>query len=401
MKIHQKYFCVEDREGNLVPKFIMVSNTAPENDDTVRRGAERVLRARLEDARFYYKQDTKKKLEEFVELLKGVTFQEKIGSLYDKTLRIQELSDYIADLVGFADKEKVRRSALLSKADLVTGVVSEFPELQGYMGMVYAEMSGEDPSVAKAIYEHYLPRQADDELPKTHPGAIVSIADKMDNIVSFFSLDMIPTGSEDPFALRRQAAGIINIIDKMGYQFDLEEIIEKAFELFRISDEEKARLHDQIVEFFRARLESVYMGKGYSRDVVECVMHTGSMNINNISWRIKILSELMDSPSFDDLLTAAKRVYNILSGRDTASVREELFSEDAERELYKVSIEVKNQLISSQFKALFDLTDPVNRFFDNVLVMDKDENVRNNRLALLSKVKNLFDSLGDFSRLKY
>jgi len=399
MKMHQKYFCVEEKDGSLAPKFIMVSNTSPDNNDTVRRGAERVLRARLEDARFYYKQDTEKRLEEFVELLKGVVFQEKIGSLYDKTLRLQELSDYISMILGVGPRDEIRRAALLCKADLVTGVVSEFPELQGYMGMVYAETSGESPTVSRAIYEHYMPRYVDDTLPETSAGAIVSIADKIDNIVAFYYLGMIPTGSEDPFALRRQAAGIINIIVKMGYEFDLEDVIERAFELLGVSEGERTPIFEQVVEFFRIRLETVFTGMGYPRDTVECIIHAGRMNIGDMTGRIRVLSEIMGSAGFDDLLTAAKRVYNILSDSAGGVVNEALLSEEEERELYRISGEVRKDLHSSGYRALFSLTGPINRFFDRVLVMDRDEKVRGNRLALLAEIRSLFNSLGDFSRL--
>jgi glycyl-tRNA synthetase beta chain len=230
MKTHQKYFSVEDKDGNLLPHFIVTSNTGKENDEIVKRGAERVIRARLEDARFYFNEDQKRALWDYVEKLKKVTFQEKLGSLYEKTERIAFICSLIADNLNLKKKDDLLRTVMLSKADLVTGIVREFPELQGYMGMIYALNSGEKKEIAHGIYEHYMPRYAGDKPPSNELGALISLADKIDNIASFFLLDLIPTGSEDPFALRRQAAGIINILLDREYPFSLDFLIEKSLQ---------------------------------------------------------------------------------------------------------------------------------------------------------------------------
>jgi len=399
MRTHQKYFSTEDMQGNILPRYIVVSNTKPENNDTVRKGAERVLRARLEDARFYFKEDRETPLWDNVDKLRNVTFQEKLGTLYDKLERIKSLCSFIADKVRFQQKEKLLRAAMLSKADLVTGVVREFPELQGYMGKIYALSSGEDEETAAAIYEHYLPRSAGDELPAGEIGAIVSLADKIDNIASFFHLDLIPTGSEDPFALRRQAAGIINILQKKDYPLTLEMLITGALEKLPVPSAEKKRLSDKIMNFFSQRLEGMLLSQGYSYDIVNAILAVKMMNMKDLKQRIDLLSDLKKNTSFPSLLTAAKRVYNILSKAQPSELNEHVLSEPSEKLLLGTALEVKDKIKENIFNSLFDLEKPINTFFDSVLVMDKDEKIRDNRLALLHLIKGIFDSLGDFSKI--
>jgi len=399
MKSHQKYFSVEDKNGSLLPHFIAVSNTKAENSDIVRNGTERVLRARLEDARFYYEDDQKKPLEDYVEKLKGVTFYEKLGNLYEKAERIASISSTLADILHMSRKEKLIRAAMLSKADLVTGVVREFPELQGYMGMVYAKTSGEDEDVALAIYEHYMPRFAGDSLPATEMGKIISIADKIDNITSFFSLELTPTGSEDPFALRRQATGIINILQNSGYPITLDLLIEKALDLIGCHPSAKTELCNKILGFFAQRFEGILLDKGYSYDFINAVFSTGISNINDIKQRIEILSIIKGNPEFPSLLLAAKRVYNILANVKTEQLQEDILTEPVEKELFKAVINVSEKLKDTNFMALFKLINPINSFFDKVLIMDKDLKIRQNRLALLFSVKKTFDSLADFSKI--
>lgn len=405
MKSHQKYFSTEDNNGKMRPFFIVVSNTKPENNDTVRRGAERVFRARLEDAKFYFNEDSKKTLWEYIEKLKNVTFQEKLGSVYEKVERVAFICSFLADMLNLPEKEKIIRAVMLSKADLVTWVVGEFPELQGYMGMIYARNSGEDDETASAIYEHYMPRFAGDTLPSDDISSLISLADKMDNIASFFSIGLIPTGSEDPFALRRQAIGIINILQNRGYNLSLDTLIDRTLQGVESYIPARKTLHAEILKFFYQRLEGMFLSEGYGYDLVNSVLSNqrdvtdGTQNIKDIKNRLKILSLMRKESEFPELLTAAKRVYNILSKTQPIEVKENLLLEVAEKELFSTVREVKDKLIETDYKALSELKKPVNVFFDNVLVMDKKPEIRQNRLALLSSVKKLFDSLADFSKI--
>ncbi len=399
MKSHQKYFSLEDKNGKLLPHFILISNTKAENNDIVKKGAERVLRARLEDARFYCNEDQKKPLWDYVEKLKEVTFQEELGSLYEKVNRISFLCSSMSDTLSFENKEKLLRASMLSKADLVTGIVREFPELQGYMGMIYAKNSGEDEEVASAIYEHYMPRFSGDTLPSNEMGAIISLADKIDNIASFFLLGLIPTGSEDPFALRRQAMGIINILQNREYPISIDIMIDKALDGLESYHATRNELKTQILKFFEQRFEGMLLEEGYRYDLVNAVLTLENQNIDDIKNRITILTAMMDNPKFPELLTAAKRVYNILSNVKAGEVKKDLFSEPSEKELFSAVLSVEKRLIESNFDSLFELTAPINKFFDSVLVMDKNPEIKANRLALLSSVKKLFNSLGDFSKI--
>lgn len=399
MKTHQKYFSMEDSNGKMKSSFIVISNMHSEINETVQRGAERVLRARLEDARFYFIEDQKVALWDYVEDLKKVTFQEKLGSIYEKSVRIAGLSSYIAELHDPRLKEKVHRTSMLCKADLVTGVVGEFPELQGYMGMTYAGTSGEARDVAVAIYEHYLPKYAGDSIPSGELGTIVSMADKMDNISSFFHLDMVPSGSEDPFALRRQAAGIINILQNRNYPLTLNALISRSLESLEASEEKRMELADSILQFFSQRLEGILLSQGHSHDVINAVLSSDEIDLKDIQFRVNIILQFKKDPAFPALLTAAKRVYNILTRVQHGDINESLLTEGAERDLYSAAKTAGENLKTSEYRSLFGLEEPVNLFFDTILIMDKDPHIKGNRLALLSMVKSVFNSLADFSKI--
>ena len=399
MRSHQKYFAMEDAEGNMASSFIVISNMNAAINDTVKRGAERVLRARLDDARFYFADDQKTKLWDMIEGLKSVTFQEKLGSVYDKAERISSLAAHIADRSNPNLKEKAQRASMLCKADLVTGVVGEFPELQGYMGMNYANISGEESDVASAIYEHYMPRFAGDSLPSGEIGTIVSLADKLDNIASFFYLDMIPSGSEDPFALRRQAAGIIHILRTIDYPDSLDSLINASIMSLEASEEKRLEFTNAILRFFAQRLEGILLSEGHSHDISNAVLSAGEIHLKDIKQRIDILSAFKKEESFPALVIAAKRAYNILKEDQYNEVNESLFVEDAEKELFAAANNVRSELSRGDFNPLFKLKEPIDTFFEKVLVMDKDEKIKNNRLALLSNIKELFNSLGDFSKI--
>ncbi len=401
MKSHQKYFSTEDKNGKMKSFFIVVSNTKSNNNDTVQKGAEKVLRARLEDARFYFIEDQKQPLWDYTEDLKKVTFQEKLGSVFEKTERISLLCLFIADILklSYDEKEKLHRASMLCKADLVTGVVGEFPELQGYMGMTYALNSKEDKDVSSALYEHYLPRFAGDSLPSGEIGTIVSLADKMDSIASFFSIGLIPSGSEDPYALRRQAAGIINILQSKDYPLPLDILIDKALENSVTDPRERKELTGRILDFFRQRLEGILSSQGYGYDIVKAVLSARDFNMQNLKQKAEVFTGFKKDPGFPALLIAAKRVYNILSKAEPGKVSEKLLTESSEKDLYAATANVSENLIKTEFRALFDLEKPINTFFDDVMVMDKDPRIKENRLALLFSVKGIFDSLGDFSKI--
>ncbi len=399
MKTHQKYFSMEDSEGNMKSCFIVISNMNKDVNDTVRRGAERVLRARLEDARFYYIEDQKHPFWDYVEKLKKVTFQEKLGTLYEKAERISSLASRISEIVSPDSGDKVRRASMLCKADLVSGVVGEFPELQGYMGMIYSGISGEDSDVASALFHHYMPRFPGDSLPSGTIGTIISLADKMDNIVSFFYIDMVPSGSEDPFALRRQAAGIINILQGNAYPLSLNTLIDMSLNNLGPPEKTGTGIKGNILHFFTQRLETILAAQGHSQDIISAVLSVGEMNISVMSQRIQALSEMKKDPAFPALLTAAKRVYNILAKARPGDVKEELLSAPVEKTLCDVVKAVNDEITITNFNSLFTLEKPINEFFEGVLVMDDNPLIKDNRLALLLSVKRSFDALGDFSRI--
>jgi glycyl-tRNA synthetase beta chain len=400
MKIHQKYFSVEDSNGSLLPYFIVISNTSADNSGIVRKGAERVLRARLEDARFYFNEDQKIPLWDYVERLKKVTFQEKLGSLYEKIERITFICSFIADSMNYDGTDNLMRAAMLSKADLVTGIVREFPELQGYMGMVYAINSGETGEVATGIHEHYFPRFAGDRLPDSDIGIIISLADKMDNISSFFFLGLIPTGSEDPFALRRQATGIINILLEKDYPFALDALIERSLQGLESYSPSIKALKENIIRFFLQRFEGMQLSQGYSHDLISAVLSTGELDMRSVHRKIASLSRLKSRPEFPGLLIAAKRVYNILAEKKSPALQTSLLHEEVEKELLRVTRSAGETLDSSEYESLFSLEKPINSFFDTVLVMDERPEIRNNRFALLTEVKRVFQELADFSKIQ-
>ncbi len=404
MRDHQKYFALYSEKG-LTNRFILISNTSEENNPVVRAGAERVIRARFEDARFYLNEDRKKKLFERVEELKKVVYHEKLGSLYEKTERIRAIADFLAEKLPFTRKEIVDRAALLSKADLITGAVREFPELQGIMGYYYALYDGESGDVAIAIKEHYLPRKSGDMNPTTHEGAILSIADKIDNIISFFSLGLEPTGSEDPFALRRQAIAIISILRERNYELTIEELVLKASKELKNLDVPLQR----VITFIKQRFEVILEAEGYSPELIASLSsYLSILPVGEVIERLKALEDFKKESFYPEFILAAKRVFNILSKSYNPEpfIDETLFVTEQERSLFKKTKELESGIkkvlgkkdFSSSLRILASLVPEINRFFDNVLVMDKDEKVKNNRLNLLSHIWKVMLLMADFSR---
>lgn len=406
MKGHQKYFAVQDMEGNITNHFIVVSNTSEDNADTVRIGAERVIRARFEDARFYFEEDGKKPLSERVEDLKKVTFQEGLGSLYDKTERLVAMTGYLSEKIHQSEKEVMVRAAWLAKADLITGVVREFPELQGVMGKYYALRDGEGEAIATALEEQYLPAHSGGRLPESGAGAILSIADKIDSLAAFFSVGLIPSGSEDPFALRRQSLGVIAIILNHGFKVTLKDLVQKALETLRVK--ESAEVEEKILKFFESRVENVLSVRGYPPDIIQSVIAMSLyLPLKVILDRITAIDKFREKAGYNDFLAAIKRVSNIIPDRTVPPVRDDLLTEEPEKALRQKLDSVKSDLarlisegnINDAINILPELTGPINNFFDKVLVMDKSAEVRENRLSLLSDIWRTVSAAADFSKL--
>jgi len=406
MREHQRYFSVVNENGKLLPSFITVSNTKARDMNIVKDGNERVLRARLSDAAFYYYEDLKAPLDAMVDSLKKVVFQAKLGSSYEKVERFKALAGFLADELNPEKKEKVLRAAHLCKGDLVSGVVGEFPSLQGVMGRDYALKAGEDVEVAEAIFEHYLPRNADDILPKSDIGAIVSIADKMDTICGCIGVGLTPTGASDPYALRRQAIGIINIIVDKGYGFSLVKAIDKSIEISQDKLIKKAdEVKTTVLDFFKTRLMGILASKGYPHDVADSVLSIRLDDILDSVEVVKALTHLKERPDFEPLAVAFKRVVNITKDFNGKTVDESLFSEDSEKRLSSsckaISVEVfslaeKGRYREALLKAA-EIRPYVDSFFDDVMVMVDDVKIRENRLSLLKDVSALFTRFADFS----
>ncbi len=408
MKDHQKFFAIKDEKGKLINYFIVISNTKEENTETIRGGAERVIKARFEDAKFYFKEDRDKTLYERIDDLRKVVFQEKLGSLYEKTERIATLAEFFSERLLPSAKDKLLRAAWLSKTDLVTGIVKEFPELQGIMGKYYAIHDGEDSNIALALQEQYLPSHSGGELPQTEIGSLLSIVDRIDNIVSFFALGFIPTGSEDPFALRRQALGIISIMLDKGFNLSLKDLIHKTLQnltsLFPLSE----KIEDKVSQFFEQRFEPFFTDKGYSTDLVQSILAQSSdVPLKDIEGRMDALKRFKENNNYNNFLLAIKRVNNIIPKEDITELSTELFVEDAEKRLKERQEYVKSRITEflkeGKYHDAIDLilsfTEPINNFFDHVLVMDKREEIKQNRLALLKEIWRTVSAIADFSKL--
>ncbi|MFB3925680.1 MAG: glycine--tRNA ligase subunit beta [Syntrophales bacterium] len=405
---HQKYFPVTDTGGNLLPYFIAINNTLARDPALVARGNEKVIRARLADAKFFFEEDRKIPLDEHFKKLKKVVFHSLLGTSEEKVDRFRKLAAWISDKINPALKADVDRAAFLSKADLETQMVYEFPSLQGIMGREYALLACEKPDVANAIYEHYLPTSAAGELPRTDIGAIVSIADKTDTIVGFFGVNQTPTGAADPYALRRQALGIINIILDKRYSLGLEELIDESLAI--LQDKLKkpaAETKAEVLEFFRGRFENRLISQGYPYDVVDAVLSRGVSDFVVSLEKIEAMREFKNHPDFEPLTIAFKRVCNIIKNFSRGAVDPSLFETDAEKDLYRAFLEIRDRAFafiakgdfSAALKEIARLRTPVDRFFESVLVMTDDENIRFNRLSLLEEISGLFYEIADFSRI--
>lgn len=407
---HQKFFPIVGKDSELLPYFVNVLNTKPNDPDLVIKGNERVLAARLSDADFFFREDLKAPLECNVEALKEVTFLEKLGSMYEKCLRVQKIGERLSKKIDKKLTKKVTRAAKLSKADLLTHMVGEFPNLQGVMGKHYALASGEDTEVAEALYEHYLPTHSGGHLPETLTGSLLAISDKIDTICGCFIVDLIPTGSQDPFGLRRHSLGIVSIILEHKLPIFLEELIDMTIATYpkKLITQDKEKLVQEILNFFTSRLQNLFISIGYSYDIVNAATYVHYNSPGNAKKMIEALSKLRAEDVFDGLITISKRVTNILGHQGNfGKIDPSLFYEESEVRLYRAYQETKEEVgimidNDDYYQGLVRLAmmrQPIDNFFDTVLVMAEDAELRNNRLALLSHLKELFLLFGDFAHI--
>ena len=406
MKGDQKYFPVYTEDKKLLPNFIFVSNIESKDPRQVIEGNEKVVRPRLADAEFFFNTDRKRPLIDRLPELDSAIFQKQLGTIKDKTDRITELAGYIANKIG-ADVEKSERAGLLAKCDLMTSMVFEFTDTQGVMGMHYARHDGEAEEVALALNEQYMPRFAGDTLPSDGVSTAVALADKLDTIVGIFGIGQAPKGS-DPFALRRASLGVLRIIVEYGYDLDLVDLIAKAKSLFgtRLTNES---VEHEVIDFMLGRFRAWYQDQGFSIDVIQAVLARRPTKPADFDQRVKAVSHFRTLDAAEPLAAANKRVSNILAkfeGDLPERVDETLLTEGPEQALYQalatpaVSIELKNGGYQQQLEQLAELREPVDKFFDNVMVMADDEALKKNRLTLLNQLRNLFLQIADISLLQ-
>ena len=408
MKHHQKYFPVAGKDGALMPHFITISNMQAENSDAIQRGNERVLKARLEDARFFFEEDRKRKLEDFVDELKGVVFQKALGTSFEKVTRFTALARVLAQKVCPDKASQAARCAQLCKADLVSQMVYEFPELQGIMGGYYAADSGEDKEVAAGIKEHYRPAFAGDRMPETKTGAIVAISDKLDTILGCIGVGLLPSGSEDPYGLRRHSLGIIQIVLEKGWQFSLHALIDAGIGELKPKiklDPEAIRQHT--LDLFSQRYKSLLNDEGYPYDAIDAVLSTGIDSLLDVKHKVAAFSDLKKQPYFEPLATAFRRVVSILNEEAPGEVDKQYLTESAEKELYEQYIKIKDPVLGhirdkefpQALARIVEIKGAVDGFFDQVMVMVKEDALRKNRLHLLYGISLLFSELADFSKI--
>lgn len=412
MKEHQRYFPLEDKNGDLLNYFIAVRNGDHKYIDVVREGNEKVLRARLSDARFFFEEDKKIPLDDYVSKLKHVVFQETLGTVYDKTQNIRNLAAFIAEKLRLdnEDRETLDRVAYLCKADLVTNMVKEFDELQGIMGREYAIIQGESTEVADGIKEHYMPRFAGDDVPDSLIGSILSISDKVDTICGCFSIGIQPTGSQDPYALRRQAIGIVNIIQEKGLHLDLKELLYKAIEPFSkkgILKNESSKIIEDIIEFFKGRLKNVLLDKAYDYDVVDAVLNADLNDLYDAYLRIVELSKWKTKEQFINIISSFNRVSNLASKCEKVAINSELVKEPEEKSLLEAYENINKKFLTAIEKRdynkalnnLMSMKIPIDDFFDKIMVMVDDDSIRNNRLSILKSIAIMMNKFADLSAI--
>ncbi|MGP1616385.1 glycine--tRNA ligase subunit beta [Peptostreptococcus stomatis] len=410
MKAHQRYFPVVDDRGELLANFIAVRNGNDYMIENVKKGNEKVLEARLADALFFFKEDRKKALVDYRPQLDTVVFQEKLGTLLDKSERLYKLAGKIADEIDAGiKKDLLERAAYLCKADLVTSMVFEFDELQGYMGMEYSKLDKEDPIVSEAIYEHYMPRFSGDEIPQSAEGAILSIVDKIDTIAGFFAIGIQPTGSADPFALRRQCLGILTILLEKNIELDIAKLADLALDQYAGVDFDKDAVVDQIVAFFNERTRVMFKDLGIRYDVVDAVLASDEKNMSDLYARAQAINAWIDNPSLNDMLVAFNRVSTLAEKAEGLDIKEAILLEAAEKDLYAKFVLVEKEIedlmgqkkYTESLDSFASLKPAIDAFFDRVMVMDENLDVRNNRLALLANIYKAMLKICDLSKIVY
>ena len=409
MKDHQRYFPLMSKDGKLLPMFLTVRNGNDKSIEVVQAGNERVLRARLDDAKFFFNEDRKKALIDREEGLTKIVFQEGLGNLADKTKRLLELGRVFGEACELDEDAAVEleRATLLAKTDLTTGMVTEFTELQGVMGKEYALLDGESPEVAEAIFEQYLPRFAGDVLPKTDTGKVLSIIDKVDNIVATFSRGLIPTGSQDPYALRRQTIGILNILLESKWNVNLGPIFVAAMNLLNVPADKQAELQGQLEEFFTLRLKNIYLDRQIPHHVIDLLLSNTALSVADAEGLANaVMNNRIDENV--ELVQAYTRMYNLVKDVTYTGVDESKLVEDAEKALFAdatkaaaVSQEAWDNMDYAGVVAVpATLVDSINKFFEDVMVMDKDEVIKANRLQLVRLAYSVIAVIGDVSKLK-
>lgn len=409
MKDHQRYFPLVDQDGKLLPMFLTVRNGSDHSIEVVQAGNERVLRARLDDAKFFFNEDRKKPLIDRQDGLTKIVFQEGLGNLADKTERLLKLGRVFGEECGLHEDTVVvlERATELAKTDLTTGMVTEFTELQGVMGKEYALLDGESPEVAEAIFEQYLPRFAGDVLPQTEAGKVLSIIDKVDNIVATFSRGLIPTGSQDPYALRRQTIGILNILLGSEWNISLRPIFKASMELLNVPAEKQDELLGQVEEFFTLRLKNIFLDREVPHHVIDLLLSNNELSVADAEGLVNaLLANRIDENV--ELVQAYTRMYNLVKDVEYTGVNSDLLKEDAEKELFEAASKASEASSAAWEAGDYDavvavpatLVPAINKFFEDVMVMDKDEAIKANRLQLVRLAYSVMAIIGDISVLK-
>ena len=409
MKDHQRYFPLVDQDGKLLPMFLTVRNGSDHSIEVVQAGNERVLRARLDDAKFFFNEDRKKPLIDRQDGLTKIVFQEGLGNLADKTERLLKLGRVFGEECGLHEDAAVvlERATELAKTDLTTGMVTEFTELQGVMGKEYALLDGESPEVAEAIFEQYLPRFAGDVLPQTEAGKVLSIIDKVDNIVATFSRGLIPTGSQDPYALRRQTIGILNILLGSEWNISLRPIFKASMELLNVAADKQEELLNQVEEFFTLRLKNIFLDREVPHHVIDLLLSNNELSVADAEGLVNaLLANRIDENV--ELVQAYTRMYNLVKDVEYTGVNSDLLKEDAEKALFEAVSKASEASLAaweagdyaSVVAVPATLVPAINKFFEDVMVMDKDEAIKANRLQLVRLAYSVMAIIGDISALK-
>ena len=409
MKDHQRYFPLVDQDGKLLPMFLTVRNGSDHSIEVVQAGNERVLRARLDDAKFFFNEDRKKPLIDRQDGLTKIVFQEGLGNLADKTERLLKLGRVFGEECGLHEDAAVvlERATELAKTDLTTGMVTEFTELQGVMGKEYALLDGESPEVAEAIFEQYLPRFAGDVLPQTEAGKVLSIIDKVDNIVATFSRGLIPTGSQDPYALRRQTIGILNILLGSEWNISLRPIFKSSMELLNVPADKQDELLGQVEEFFTLRLKNIFLDREVPHHVIDLLLSNNELSVADAEGLVNaLLANRIDENV--ELVQAYTRMYNLVKDVEYTGVNSDLLKEDAEKALFEAASKASEASLAAweanDYAAVVavpaTLVPAINKFFEDVMVMDKDEAIKANRLQLVRLAYSVMAIIGDISALK-